>query len=150
MKVLVVAAGALVAACLVVVVVSFASFTVRAVRDMAGPGVVTPDRSGITGTWTNPDGARLVFRADGTCAVSGVPDPMHDGTWNGLPFNGTGTWSVDPYTGGDVGDSGGVDVDVDDHVAFLSTWGNPAHPDMDVTIGDPDNGDVLTFTRQSA
>ena len=115
------------------------------------PAEVTPNRAAIVGTWTGSDGARVVFNANGTCVVSGMPKPTQDGTgktWNGLPFNGTGTWWVDPLAG-DPGDSGGVDVSVDSYIAFVSTTGDPAHPNMSVTIGDPDDGNELTLTKQN-
>ena len=117
----------------------------------ATPTAVTPDRNAIVGTWTGADGARVVFNANGTCMVSGMPKPTQDGTWktwNGLPFNGAGTWSVDPLAG-DPGDSGGVDVSVDSYIAFISTTGDPAHPNMSVTIGDPDDGNELPLTKQN-
>ena len=147
----VLAVGGVVAIPVVVIAASGVSAFFSALG--GGQNVVTPERTAMIGTWTNPDGARLVLYANGVCVVSGVPRQTTDGTWktwNHLPFNGKGTWQVTPLFDDNVSTSGGIDVVVDKYDAFLSTTGDPKHPNLSVTIGDPDDLNDLTFTKQPA
>ena len=125
-----------------------------ALRDLGQPDPVTPDRGAIVGTWTNPDGARLAFRADGTYTASGMSYVTDGETGEGdpdvLPADGTGTWTISVWNA-DTGSGGGVFLDAgQDNAggAFLDTTGDPANPSLFATIGDPDDDDHFTFTKQ--
>lgn len=121
-----------------------------ALRDLGQPDPVTPDRSAIVGTWTNPDGARLVFRADGTFSASGMPY-VSNGEGDGfdydvLPVDGTGTWSISRWD--DRSGSGGGVYLTGAGGSFLDTAGKAASPSLFATIGDPDEGNDFSFTKQ--
>lgn len=118
---------------------------------LSQPDQVTPERSAIIGTWTNPDGARLVFRADGTCIADGmtfVPDGSGADDYDVLPVNGRGTWYIEPWDAS-AGSGGGVNLTFAGIDTFLDTTGDPAHPSLFAAIGDPDEDDHFTFTKQS-
>lgn len=116
-------------------------------RSLGDPTPVTPDFSGIVGTWGNPDGARLVFHSDGTYVAHGMPfigdgfNPPDDV----LPANGEGTWMIDAWDG--HGNGGGLELDSGKINIELTTTGNPARPNLYASIGDPDEGDEFTFTK---
>lgn len=117
---------------------------------------VTPDAAAIVGTWANSDGARLVFRADGIFTATGMPvidDPGPSalgGPSDVLPTNGTGSWQISPWVASS-GSGGGLaltEVTQTVTVTELTTTGDPAHPNLFATIGDPDNDDHFIFTEQ--
>jgi hypothetical protein len=118
-------------------------------RDLGGPTPVTPERGGIVGVWTNPDGATLDFAADGTVTAVRLPGGPTGPSGSGdLPGNGRGTWQIDPWDPG-VGSGGGVQIWIGNTGPELTTTGDPAHPSLFASIGDPDDGDDFTFTKQS-
>ena len=109
---------------------------------------VTPDRGAIIGTWTNPDGARLVFQPNGTYTASGMLDipagssPADDV----LPPNGSGTWRIDWQS---AANPGGVTL-VTGPSSFTDffTTGTSANPSLFATIGNSDDDDHFTFTKK--
>lgn len=123
-------------------------------RALGEPSPVTPDRTAIVGTWVNSDGARLVFRADGTYVATGMPvidDPGSSAdfaSFDELPTNGTGSWQIQPWDAS-TGSGGGLALTDTTAGTQLTTTGDPAHPSLFATIGDPDNGDDFGFTKQS-
>jgi hypothetical protein len=121
--------------------------TVIVLRVLGETTPVTPLRAAIVGTWTNPDGARLILRPDSTYTASGMPY-IDDGMQNdALPGNGSGTWEIEPWDSSS-GSGGGVDLTADSGSGtFLTTAGDPARPEVFATIGDPDDGDDFDFSR---
>lgn len=122
-------------------------FAVLAARDVGLPTPVTPDRSGIIGVWTNPDGGTIDFAADGTVTTRGLPILEDAGGFDDLPGNGNGTWQIDPWNPR-IGSGGGIQVWMGDDETELNTTGDPAHPSLFASIGDPDDDDDFTFTKQ--
>lgn len=123
-----------------------------ALRDLGQPTPITPDRSAIAGTWTNPDGARLVLRADGTYTATKMPF-IADGTgtfsFDDLPVDGTGTWTIQPWDASS-GSGGGLMLSADGGRTntSLETTGNAAHPSLYASIGDPDEDNDFNFVKQ--
>lgn len=117
-----------------------------ALRELGSPTLVTPERAAIVGVWTNADGARLEFAANGTFKTSKMPvldDPLtHD---NDLPGNGTGTWQIESS---DAANGGGVYLQIGGGV-LLNAAGDPGHPRLLVFIGDPDEDNEFIFTKKS-
>jgi hypothetical protein len=118
-------------------------------RDLGGPTPVTPDYNAILGTWINPDGARLVFHSDGSYIASGMPFIADSFTPPGdlLPANGIGTWTIDAWDAS-ISSGGGLSLESRSNGIQLTTTGDPAHPDLYAAIGDPDEGNDFTFTKQ--
>ena len=130
-----------------VVVVFGITMLFLAARASGGPDPVTPERSAIAGAWTNSDGARLVFRTDGTYTATGMPviDESSTPGFDYLPADGMGTWVIEPV-GANRG--GGLSLIGPKSGIELVTTGSPAHPSLFAEIGDPDEGDDFTFTKQ--
>ena len=128
-------------------------FVLLLCRALGEPSPVTPDRTAIVGTWVNSDGARLVFRADGTYTATDMPvidepgSPEGFGPFDDLPTNGTGTWQIQPWDASS-GSGGGLALTDTTEGVQLTTTGDPAHPCLFATIGDPDDGDDFGFTKQ--
>jgi hypothetical protein len=124
-------------------------FLFLAGRDLGEPTPVTPERAAIIGVWANADGATLDFRANGTVTAGRMPTVVDPGLGvDDLPGNGVGTWAIEPWESAS-GSGGGVEVTIGDADAQMTTTGDPAHPDLYISIGDPDDGNDFTFTRRA-
>ncbi|MFE7332564.1 hypothetical protein ACFU8W_48555 [Streptomyces sp. NPDC057565] len=106
------------------------------------PPRLTAER--LAGTWSDGNGGRITFTADGKVTADGVKtfgfdDDRHDA---GQPCTGAGTWVHHP---GDGSWSQNVGVSVDACDGSLGPWevfGTPEHPKLYVLVGDPDAWDL--------
>ncbi|MEU6278269.1 hypothetical protein ABZ871_38630 [Streptomyces populi] len=111
------------------------------------PPRLTAER--LAGTWSDGNGGRITFRADGKVTAAGVKafgfdDDRSDA---GQSCTGAGTWVHHP---GDGSWSQNVGVSVDTCDGSLGPWkvfGTPGHPKLYVLVGDPDAWDLYVLER---
>ena len=119
----------------------------RAAHHVSGPTSVAPQPVALIGTWTDQDGATLVFTPDETVVASDMPTiDSSSPAIDGLPGDGKGTWRIEAV---DAEGRGGVLVTIGNSEAWMSMSGDPAHLRLFAYIGDPDGDNEFTFTKQS-
>ncbi|MFI7005454.1 hypothetical protein [Streptomyces sp. NPDC050145] len=99
-------------------------------------------RADIVGTWTEGDTGTLLFKDDGTVVVTNLAEFNNDGD-KVSQCSGTGEWGVYP--------DGKEAEQLWTTVCDGNPWefgGSKAHPTMQRSVGDPDNGDDQTLSRK--
>ncbi|NYV73526.1 hypothetical protein [Streptomyces sp. UH6] len=99
-------------------------------------------RADIVGTWTEGDTGTVLFKDDGTVVVTNLAEFNNDGD-KVSECSGTGEWGAYP----DDKEAEQVWTTVCDG----NPWefgGSQADPQMRRSVGDPDNGDAQTLSRE--